>query len=172
MTTTRRDFIKFMATATGLGILGNPNPAVALEEMRVLPVRADKASLYKTRQDELREPSAYYEFRGTVFAAYPIINMGKNDGPLALIYRANGLYNPGKKIKGDLASRALDLFNMINVNNADSGYNLQGLAENTITKVTVPKVPPTPPLRIRQYQVPVVFSDYKSLDDVLARYRR
>ena len=62
--------------------------------------------------------SDYAEFRGSTFKFYPIQARVQDNGVLGMVYRANARYG-SVPIKGDLATRATDLFSMINTSNLD-----------------------------------------------------
>jgi len=110
---------------------------------------------------KFKVPKTFVEFRGNVFELYPS-KANYEDGPLALIHGVNRQYNQDLPIKGDLANRALDLFNMISQNRDKLGE----LVENEIKSFRF-KHAPTPKIKAgATYETPV-YTAYGSLNEII-----
>jgi|SRR3989338_3672228 len=130
------------------------------EETNVLKTRADLYLHNKGEPVKFNVPRTYVGFRGDVFELITA-RAKAGDGPLALIHRVNEQYNQGAPIKGDLAYRALDLFNIILQNK----QQLDEVVNNEIKSFRF-KVEPTPLIKSGSiYEVPA-YTGYGSLKDI------
>ena len=138
------------------------------EEINVLKTETD---IYMHNQDgplKFRKPATYIEFRGTIFELYPVEakkdENGKNSSPSALVYEAHALHSPDIRIRGDLADRALDLFNILSQNQP----RLKGLPQNKIKNFKFKNAPSPIVKSGENYEVPV-YTAYASLKDIPIR---
>ena len=108
---TRRGWFKFLipgaAAAVGAVALGRAYSNGALENLLDFD---ENINILSVPSDP---DSSYAEFRGSTFKFYKIQATATDTGVLDLVYRANTKFGNGRKIKGDISSRATDLFSIM-----------------------------------------------------------
>src|SRR3989338_4253491 len=83
------------------------------EELKIVKLNKSSYERAQNRSIVANVPVKYVQFRNTVFGVYPVRAENDDTGPLSLIYKTNKVVSLNQGIKGDIDSRATDLFNIL-----------------------------------------------------------